>query len=71
MALRGAAGATNLGHWKAAASYDEACKDLAELVGSEATLNVNDAVLCVGGEPKTCVPAIPLGWVMESHYFLE
>ncbi|CAL1146671.1 unnamed protein product [Cladocopium goreaui] len=44
----GAAGATNLGYWKAAASYDEACKDLAELVGSEATLNVNDAVLCVG-----------------------
>ena len=40
----------NLGYWKGATTYDDACKDLAELVGSEATLNANDAVLCVGGD---------------------
>ena len=50
----------NLGYWKADTSYDDACKDLAELVGSEATLNANDAVLCVGGDPNTCGPGIPL-----------
>eukprot|EP00435_Cladocopium_sp_Y103_P013188 s1311_g3.t1 len=46
----GTAGAwMNLGYWKATTtSYDDACKDLAELVGSAATLNANDAVLCVG-----------------------
>eukprot|EP00913_Durusdinium_trenchii_P035012 g32752.t1 len=38
----------NLGYWKSAKSYGEACQSLAEVIGQEAQLCEADEVLCVG-----------------------
>ena len=38
----------NLGYWKEAKVYSEACRALAEVLGQHATLSSSDEVLCVG-----------------------